>query len=94
MKVRSYLKSYKEILAWRNIYLELGDEPCPACNGAGVRTYGSTCTWHGGVGGQTMTSDICNRCWGSGNSNKPWLNLRRLTSADIKRLSNVKKKPL
>ena len=59
--------------------IEEGDA-CSDCGGTGIKTYGSTATWHGGIGGQMMTSGICDRCWGSGSKSKPWLNLRVLTN--------------
>ena len=51
---------------------------CPKCHGAGVRTYGTTATWHGGIGGATLTPDICDYCWGSGDEDHPWTSLRLL----------------
>ncbi len=53
---------------------------CPTCNGMGVRGYGDTSTWHGGIGGQMITSDICDKCWGSGDLAKRGVNLRVLNS--------------
>ncbi len=53
----------------RNI--QAGDE-CDRCGGWGVTTYGNTATWLGGIGGSTITDDVCDRCWGSGNRHKPW----------------------
>ena len=70
-------RMYYYMLLWRGIDLESGDIPCKACGGAGVRAYGDTATWRGGIGGQMITSDICDKCWGSGNAEKPWMNLRR-----------------
>ena len=66
---------YGEFLAWRNIE---PSEVCPACSGAGSRAYANTTAWRGGIGGQTITGGICDRCWGSGNAVHPWTNLRRL----------------
>lgn len=54
------------------------DELCPGCGGMGSRAYGSTSTWHGGIGGQQITSDVCDKCWGSGNKNRPWVSHRLL----------------
>lgn len=54
------------------------ETPCTKCRGFGTRTYGSTATWHGGMGGAAMTNGICDKCWGSGDDNQPWLNLRTL----------------
>lgn len=48
------------------------EDRCAACGGSGILIYGSTATWHGGVGGQAMTSDVCNKCWGSGDKHTPW----------------------
>ena len=62
---------YKKFLQWRNI-----DTPCVSCGGSGVKMYGNTTTWRGGIGGQIMTSDVCDVCWGSGDADRHWINLR------------------
>jgi len=56
------------------------DQPCKGCDGAGTKAYGSTATWHGGAGGQAITTDVCDRCWGSGNANRPWPSWRERKS--------------
>lgn len=62
---------------WREFISARGVEiPCPYCGGLGVKTYPDTTTWRGGAGGQAITLDVCDHCWGSGDANKPWLNLR------------------
>lgn len=48
------------------------DEVCKACSGLGVISYGNTSTWRRGVGGNMITMDVCNHCWGSGNANRKW----------------------
>ena len=48
------------------------DRVCEKCHGFGARTYSSTATWRGGVGGMTITTDVCDRCWGSGRSDVRW----------------------
>lgn len=53
------------------------ETPCTVCDGWGVRAYGSTATWRGGVGGQQITSGVCDSCWGSGDAYKPWVNWKR-----------------
>lgn len=55
-------------------------EPCRECGGVGVKAYGDTSTWRGGVGGQMITNAVCDRCWGSGDPDRPWVNLRTLKS--------------
>ena len=65
-------RMFDEMLLWRGIDREGGDIPCKACGGAGVRAYGDTTTWRGGIGGQRITRDVCNKCWGSGNAEKPF----------------------
>lgn len=47
-------------------------ELCGACGGWGVATYANTSTWRKGVGGNMLTSDVCDTCWGSGNAERPW----------------------
>lgn len=69
----SYSSEEIRCLSWRG--LEPGEE-CPECDGSGVLTYGSTATWRGGIGGAMMTTDVCDKCWGSGNKQKPWPNRR------------------
>lgn len=50
----------------------LDKENLCSCNGTGVKLYGSTSTYFGGIGGQAMTLGVCNRCWGSGDRNNKW----------------------
>lgn len=66
---------HKDFLDWRDIPEE---ECCKKCGGRGIILYPSTSTWRGGIGGAMMTNDVCDKCWGSGNEKKPWLNLRLL----------------
>jgi len=66
------------ILDWLGIE---SDQLCKRCGGRGQRLYGSTATWRGGIGGQVMTTDTCNACWGTGRSDKKGLDLRRVVLA-------------
>jgi DnaJ-class molecular chaperone len=52
------------------------DEVCKACRGTGEQTYGSTSTWRGGIGGAALTTDVCDQCWGSGDTKNPWYDIR------------------
>ena len=61
------------IFSWLDI-----EHPCPTCGGRGRRSYPSTATWHGGIGGQMITGDVCDTCWGSGDADRHWTNLRVL----------------
>ena len=58
--------------------IEKIEDICPECEGRGKRTYGSTTTWRGGIGGQQMTTDVCDVCWGSGDIKHKGANLRLL----------------
>jgi hypothetical protein len=51
---------------------------CKKCDGYGYRAYGSTSTWRGGIGGQAITADVCDDCWGSGRSDHKHGDQRRL----------------
>ncbi len=53
-----------------------GPKLCSGCSGTGTRTYGSTSTWRHGIGGQSITDDVCDQCWGTGNAARPGPNLR------------------
>lgn len=56
----------------------LGGVACERCGGRGSRTYGSTATWHGGIGGQQLTPGVCDKCWGTGRKDHTGINLKRL----------------
>lgn len=71
-----------EFLEWRGI-----ETPCPQCEGAGSRCYPSTSTWGGGAGGMTVTNAVCDRCWGSGDANRPWTDLRAMDAAVRRRIA-------
>ena len=58
---------------WRNI-----ETLCTKCSGTGVRAYGSTAGWSGGIGGQMMTSGVCDHCWGSGDEHEHGADLRKI----------------
>lgn len=63
--------TYTLFLQWRGV-----QTPCPKCKGTGSVLYGNTSTWRGGMGGAAMTRDVCDGCWGSGDKDRPWLDLR------------------
>lgn len=52
---------------------------CRGCGGVGEKVYGDTSTWRSGAGGQSLTEDVCDRCWGTGRSDKTGPNLRKLS---------------
>jgi hypothetical protein len=72
LAVDALLQRQKELYFNEFISCRGVQTPCKRCGGFGVYTYGSTSTWHGGVGGQAMTNDVCNKCWGSGDENNHW----------------------
>lgn len=57
-------------------------DACGECGGSGYKLYGDTSTWRGGVGGQMMTNDVCDICWGSGDARKPWPSHRRFEALE------------
>ncbi len=81
---------YLEVLAPKGV---THGNHCPACNGAGSKTYGSTSTWRGGIGGAAMTVGVCDKCWGSGDKNHPGINLRQYEKDmhELNRLRNAQK---
>lgn len=58
---------------WRGI-----ETVCNTCRGSGFRLYSNTSTWRGGMGGATVTRDVCDACWGSGDGDNTWTNLREV----------------
>lgn len=77
---------HEKLLAWRGIEL---DDACTKCSGSGKRSYGSTATWRGGMGGCMITSDVCDVCWGSGDRYHPGANLRQLRSEESARIAKA-----
>lgn len=73
---------FDRLLEWRGISRDMGDTPCTRCHGSGRAMYGDSTTWRGGFGGQAITADVCDQCWGSGNAEKPWTNLRKVAHAE------------
>ena len=67
--------AFDDILSCRGIHYP--EMACQECQGLGVTVYGDTSTWRGGVGGQAFTSDVCDKCWGSGQKDRPWPSHRR-----------------
>ena len=61
------------LLEWRDIRT-----PCDDCQGSGTKMYGNTATWRYGMGGNAMTTDVCDKCWGSGDKERSWTDLRLL----------------
>jgi hypothetical protein len=51
---------------------------CERCVGRGIRSYGSTSTWAGGIGGCEITTDVCDSCWGTGRNDRTGTDLRKL----------------
>lgn len=54
------------------------EEACERCHGLGRRSYPSTSTWRGGIGGQMITEDVCDSCWGSGSRLRKGADPRRI----------------
>lgn len=72
------------------------DDICPKCSGWGFRAYPNTTTWHGGIGGQVITNDVCDTCWGTGQKHRIGANLKeayyehKRLRARIERLEETK----
>jgi len=67
---------------------------CPRCNGFGVKTYGSTAVWTGGVGAQSLTEAVCDKCWGTGRKDKTGVNQMRVLLETIRKpASKTKETP-
>lgn len=79
---RVFSNNPDEFLRWRNI-----ETACEKCGGKGGRTYASTSTWRGGMGGASLTWDVCDECWGSGDAEDHWLDLRRLRNEQDARVA-------
>ena len=73
-RAETSINSAKRVLA---MAYQLAGVSCHRCGGYGTHTYGSGSTWRGGVGGQMMTMDVCDVCWGTGRNDEIGHDLRR-----------------
>jgi len=82
----SAMSDTEEHFKWMYRYRDI-ETPCEACRGFGTRMYGSTSTWRGGMGGASMMQDVCDECWGSGDINNQWTDLRKLRAEENARVA-------
>lgn len=71
-------------LRWRGV-----EDPCLVCDGAGMKYYGNTSSWRGGMGGAAMTWDVCDGCWGTGDRFRHGCDLKRLRLEEQHRISEA-----
>jgi len=69
------METHERLCDWRGVAVA---DACPGCGASGVKAYPSSATWHGGPGGQMLTQDVCDQCWGSGDLRHPWPNRREI----------------
>jgi len=62
--------------------------PCARCSGNGCYMYPNTATWRGGIGGQAITRDVCDECWGTGCQDRKGTDLRKLRDEAEKRVAD------
>lgn len=74
-----FLQALRE---WRGV-----EDPCTRCNGSGVRNYGSTSTWRGGIGGAAITQGVCDTCWGTGDARRVGVDLRAQRDGERERIA-------
>ena len=85
MSHRSYDRSLQdELLDWRGV-----DDPCPACKGSGVKHYANTSTWRHSMGGASMTLDVCDICWGTGDVHRIGVDLRKQRDEEAVRVAEA-----
>ena len=69
------VESAKELLA---LSYRIKGVACEKCGGVGERTYASTSTWRGGMGGASITPGVCDECWGSGRTDRKGPDQRKI----------------
>lgn len=72
---QAFIEEVRELLGFSHI---ISGVACPECEGSGYKVYGSTAGWAGGIGGQAITTGVCDCCWGSGRSDRKFGDLRKL----------------
>lgn len=68
------------ILRRMNRRARAGIDNCSVCDGVGTREYFGG-GWRKGMSASTMRVDVCDRCWGSGDSSQPGANIADLEAA-------------
>lgn len=75
---------FKNFLKWRDV-----KTPCEACGGRGLLLYSDTSTWRYGIGQQIPTADVCDACWGTGDSEVVGANLLELENVLVEQRSTI-----
>lgn len=73
---------HQQFLQWRGV-----EDPCLRCKGSGLHQYGSGATWRGGMGAASITLDVCDACWGTGDRYRTGCDLRRLRDEEQRRIA-------
>ncbi len=81
---------HKQFLRWRGITSR--ETECKDCGGSGRKMYSNTATWRGGMGGCTMTPDVCNKCWGTGCNERTGADLAKM-QCEVTRLQTAQYVP-
>jgi hypothetical protein len=74
---QGFIEEVRELLGFSHV---ISGVACSECDGSGYKVYGSTAGWAGGIGGQVITTSVCDCCWGSGRSDRKFGDLRKLRS--------------
>ena len=74
----------QELRRMRSQVFAMAGVICSSCGGEGIKAYPSTATWHGGIGGQSITEDVCDKCWGTGRNDVQGINLKEFSKKYVK----------
>jgi hypothetical protein len=72
------MSALQELRRMRSQVFAMAGIICSSCGGEGMETYSSTATWKKGIGGQSITEDVCDKCWGTGRSDVQGINLKEI----------------
>ena len=72
------MSALQELRRMRSQVFAMAGVICSSCGGEGMKAYSSTVTWKKGIGGQSITEDVCDKCWGTGRSDITGLNLKEI----------------
>lgn len=72
-----FIDALSQLEKMKCVILSIAKVGCPECGGTGYKGYANTSTWRHSIGGNAITEDVCDVCWGTGRNDIKGIDLRK-----------------